>query len=116
MTAQEKEVRYITENDPGYKVAFVDGIVGSLGGTGGRLAFYVDIPQCETGPVMFGQPQVPEIYTNTIKRIFLIDIRMSTENFKGIAKFMTDQISAYEKMIQSGSGTKPGEATQSYHQ
>ena len=43
-TAQEKEVRYITENDPGYKVAFVDGIVGSLGGTGGRLAFYVDIP------------------------------------------------------------------------
>jgi len=115
-TAQEKEVRYITENDAGYKVAFVDGIVGAVGGTGGRMAFYVDIPQCETGPIPFGQPQVPEIYTNSIKRVFLIDIRMSTENWKSIAKLMTDQISVYEKMIQSGSVAKPGEITQSYHQ
>lgn len=116
MTGQRKEIQYESENDPNFKVAFIDGVFGSLTQVNGRMAFYVDIPVNETGNVVIGEAKPPELFTNKIRRVFLIDIRMSPETFKSIAKFMNDQIINYEKMVQAGSPPKLGEATQSQYQ
>jgi hypothetical protein len=116
MTSQRKEIQYESENSPDFKVIFIDGIIGAITPSGGRIAFFVDIPISETGNVVIGETKPPEIYTNKIKREFLIDVRMSPESFKGIAKWMNDNIAAYDKMIQAGASPKPGEATQSQYQ
>jgi len=116
MASQRKEIQYETENDPNFRVVFIDGVLGAVNPIEGRIAFFVDIPVSETGNVVIGEPKPPEIYTNKVKRMFLIDVRMSPETFKSVAKWMTDNVATYEKMIQSGSSLKPGEATQSLYQ
>jgi hypothetical protein len=116
MTGQRKEIQYESENDPNFKVASADGAFGFLTPGGGRMAFYVDIPVNETGNIILGESKPPELYTNKIRRVSLIDLRMSPETFKSIAKFMTDQVANYEKMVQAGTPPKIGEAAQSQYQ
>lgn len=116
MASQRKEIQIETENDPNFKVAFTDGAFGNLNPLSGRMAFYVDVPENETGNLVVGETKPPEIYTNKIKRVILIDLRMSPELFKSIGKLMNDQIANYEKMVQSGSPITPGEATQTLYQ
>ncbi|MGA2121895.1 MAG: hypothetical protein ABSG49_07615 [Methanoregula sp.] len=110
MSQKQKGIEFESENDPNFKVQHIDGIVGNLNATGGRMAFYIDIPQVETN-IKEGQA-MPELTVNTVKRIFLIDIRMSTENYKSIAEWMKNNVDAYEKLVQSGA--KPADTLTSY--
>jgi hypothetical protein len=112
MAQKPKGVQFEAENDPGFKVQFIDGALGNLNLNGGRMTFFVDVPQIEMGALAEGQG-APEISVSTVKRIFLVDIRMSPETFKSVAIWMKNNVDAYDKMIQSG--VKPTEP-QTYYQ
>jgi hypothetical protein len=99
-------VTFETENDPNLKVMHIDGVYGFLNTNGGSLAFFIEIPKLEIKDD--GQAIV-----NVVKRTFLMDIRMSTENYKSIAEWMINNVKNYEKIRESG--VKPPE-TQTYYQ
>jgi|GEM_PF-3781883 hypothetical protein len=102
MPQKPREIQFETEYDPKFEVRYAENIMGFLGPGGGRLAFYVDIPQIETGSVLEGQPTPPELSVKTIKRVYFIDIRMSVDSFKAISTWMRSTVEAYDKAVQSG--------------
>lgn len=109
MSQKPKGIQFESENDPNFKVLQIDGVVGSLNQSGGHMTFFIDIPEFETN---FVEGQGPVVTANTIKRIFLVNVRMSTENFKSIAEWMKNNVNNYEKIVQSG--VKPADSLTSY--
>lgn len=113
MSQKPRGVQFESENCPDFKVLQIDGVVGNINQSGGHMTFFIDMPEFETNFVE-GQGAICSV--NTVKRVFLVDIRMSTENFKLISEWMKNNVDSYEKMVQSGSPPKLGDTSQLLYQ
>ena len=112
--SQKVTTQINSEKDPNFKVLYADGIIGKVDQMGGQLTFYVDIPEIET---TFVEGQGAVVSVHAIKRVYLVDIRMSTENIKIHAEWMKNNFESYEKAVKSGVGqSKPSDTLQIQYQ
>jgi hypothetical protein len=111
MTAQVSEIMFEVEKDTDFKITHIDGVLGTLNQNIGQIALFCEMPVYSMGKTVIGAN--PEVKVERIKRIILMDARMSPQVFKSITEWMTNQVKEYEKAVASGS--KPVES-QSYYQ
>lgn len=97
MTTQSKAIKFEAEKDPNFKVTHIDGASGILNQNVGQLTFFYDIPTLTMEPV----EGKPEMKVSSVKRILVLDVRMSPEIFKSISKWMADRVRDYETATTS---------------
>jgi len=81
------------EKSPDYQLTYATGVFGNVGPNDGQLTFFVD----RVEPTMGTQPG--EMRVKTIKRRLLIEVHMSPNQFKEIAKWMTKKVYDLEKYL-----------------
>jgi hypothetical protein len=111
MAIRKNEIKFESEYDSKFQIVQIDGAFGGLNPINGRMTLYFDAPEIEMGPSVEGQQ--PEMVTTKVKRIFVLEARMSPETFKSLATWMTNNVTEYEKMIKSGNKSPD---TQTYYQ
>jgi len=94
----------ITKN-PDFRVVHMNGVFGTLTPAQGNMIFYTDIfePRCKTGG------QFGEMEPERVNRELQIDVRMSLDDFMGLANWMNQHIKNLE---EKGLIKKPEQKTQ----
>lgn len=100
--------KFETTRAEGFETVFVTGAFGTLNAGFGQIMLYYDLPTVVAGKIT--PEKGPEMSIPTVKRVFLIDARMSPETFRGLAIWMADHVKRYdEQMAKGGKGTgEPG--------
>ena len=100
--------KFETTRAEGFETVFVTGAFGTLNPQFGQVMMFYDLPTVHTGRVTDNKG--PEMTIPSVKRVFLIDARMSPETFRGIANWMAEHVKRYdEQMAKGGKGTgEPG--------
>lgn len=102
--------KFETVKDEHFRMAFVTGAFGHLTGADGQLMLFFDQAEVKVGK--FIPDKGPEMLTPEVKRVFVIDARMSPETFRGIASWMAQIVKQYDEQI--GQGKKSGDPSPSY--
>jgi hypothetical protein len=91
------KVKFELSKSPEYKVIYINGVFGGLSPDEGRMIFYVD----RLVPEMLEEP-AGAMKLEKINRELVIDIRMSSAQFKSIAEWMISHIKELEEALKKG--------------
>lgn len=94
MAKPVKIPRFELIKSPDFKSVYATGVFGGLNPDDGRLVFYID----HIEPKMKDEPP-GAMETEKVVRELLVEVHVSPQQFKSIAKWMADHINRLEQAI-----------------
>jgi len=98
--------QFETVKDENFRTIFVTGAIGHLTGQDGQVILFFDQPDIKAGK--FLPDKGPEMLVPVIKRVFVIDVRMSPDTFRSLASWMAQNVKNYDEQIAQGKKPDPG--------